>query len=202
DPATDSFSDTGSLLGPVSRAKAVSLPDGRVLVLPTTPPGTPGLPFVQIYEPANGTFVQGPGVPSFMGGAVALLPSGKVLLAGTDIGDLRRAVLFDPGPAGARQFAVTDTGSMQTHHAFGTATVLLDGRVLIAGEASAELYDPAQGTFTDAGPLVAPRQGHTATLLPENGRVLLAGGTLDGQKSGEVFDLALGSLYFLDLQYP
>jgi hypothetical protein len=54
--------------------------------------------------------------------------------------------------------------------------------VLIAGGenftsslASAKVYDPAAATFTATGGMSVPRQGHTATLLP-NGRVLIAGG--------------------------
>jgi hypothetical protein len=63
-----------------------------------------------------------------------------------------------------------------------TATLLSDGRVLVAGGgdgseavASAELYDPKTATFSPTGSMATGRDDHTATLLSD-GRVLIAGG--------------------------
>ncbi|XYH96310.1 Kelch repeat-containing protein [Sorangium sp. So ce1128] len=69
-----------------------------------------------------------------------------------------------------------------------TATLLPDGRVLVAGGlqqegvfddaielASALVYDPALDAWLPAAPMSQARWGHTATLLP-GGRVLVTGG--------------------------
>ena len=64
-----------------------------------------------------------------------------------------------------------------------SATLLQDGEVLFTGGenasseplASAELYNPATGTFSPTGSMTSSRFGATATLLA-NGEVLMAGG--------------------------
>jgi hypothetical protein len=79
-------------------------------------------------------------------------------------------------------------GRMTTPRFGHTATLLPDGKVLIAGGspttnyrpgtmvlASCEIYDPWTNTFTPASPLTVTRMAHTATLL-NNGRILIAGG--------------------------
>lgn len=80
----------------------------------------------------------------------------------------------------------TLTGSLTNGVASHTATLLPNGKVLLAGGtdqrtsafASAELYDPVAGNWTGISPLNQARFAHTATLL-NNGLVLVAGGATD-----------------------
>lgn len=94
---------------------------------------------------------------------------------------------------------------MRTPRAAHTATLLTNGKVLIAGgwvdigatTATAELYDP-RGGFMPTGDMTTPRYYHTATLLPD-GRVLIAGGNMrDGlallpSNSAEIYDPSTGT---------
>src|SRR5437868_6761611 len=89
----------------------------------------------------------------------------------------------------------TATGNLATARANHTATLLPNGKVLVAGGAgtSAELYNPASGTWSPTGSLVTARGFHTATLLP-NGKVLVAGGLGDELlASAELYDPASGT---------
>ena len=105
--------------------------------------------------------------------------------------------------------AFTPTGSMITARSYGiSATVLTDGKVLIAGgyteglpiwgsapTAAAEIYDPATGTFSPTGSMNSARALHSATLLLD-GRVLIAGGYGFGgscQTSAELYDPSTGT---------
>jgi len=72
---------------------------------------------------------------------------------------------------------------MDTARNLRSATLLPDGTVLVAGGygnsgylSSAELYDPAVGTWSSAGSMNSARYDHSAILLP-NGTVLVAGGS-------------------------
>ncbi|MGD0411026.1 MAG: kelch repeat-containing protein [Verrucomicrobiota bacterium] len=85
---------------------------------------------------------------------------------------------------------------MNAARAYHTATLLRDGKVLVAGGMgdrlqtldSAELYDPATGTWTLTGPMNHPRRLHMATLLAD-GRVLVTGYSTN---VSEIYDPATG----------
>jgi len=95
--------------------------------------------------------------------------------------------------------APAPVAGMATPRDAHTATLLTDGRVLVtggfAGEGqapltSAELFDPASGTWQQVGDLAVGRGGHAAALLGD-GRVLIAGGWVSSQTytaTTEVFD--------------
>lgn len=121
-----------------------------------------------------------------------LLANGRVLAAGgrlmapsNPLVALRSAEVYDP-----RSGVWTPTGSMNDARWRHTATLLPDGRVLVAGGFgdpytpganaqpvldTAEIYNPATGTWTRTGNMVTRRALHVAQLLPD-GRVLVAGG--------------------------
>ena len=89
------------------------------------------------------------------------------------------------------------TAPMANAREFHTATLLPNGKILVAGGSgniSAELYDPSTGTWTTTGSMANARSEQTATLLP-NGKVLVAGGggTTDVLASAELYDPYTGA---------
>jgi hypothetical protein len=118
------------------------------------------------------------------------------------------AVLHVPTGAGATlsgSGTFVSTGSMTVARGSQTASLLPDGRILIAGGsnrdndlASAELYDTKTGAFAATGSMTTGRSGHSATALP-GGLVLIAGGgdyaggTTNYHASAELYDTKSGS---------
>jgi hypothetical protein len=71
---------------------------------------------------------------------------------------------------------------------FHTATFLPAGTVHVIGGGNAitEIYDPTQSGFLQSISLQLPRTNQTATLLPNNGGILVCGGILPNQTLGNV----------------
>ena len=192
DPNSGTWSSTGNTANPLlNRHAATLLRDGKVLVVVQDG--------AEVYDPESGTWtatgqmVRG---PDFDGDTATLLRDGKVLVTG-----VRGAQLYDPDSG-----AWTATGTMTPPLLWHTATLLADGKVLAVGGVaddqanlndpvySAQLYDPATGTWTGAADLHAwftgGAGGHTATLL-RDGKVLVAGLTAsDGSplSAVEIYD--------------
>jgi N-acetylneuraminic acid mutarotase len=157
----------------------------------------------QLYDPITNTWSQA-GIIAYQRGShtATRLTDGRVLVAGgfgdTGVGgnpETDLTEIYDPIANGWGRGA-----TMLSTRAFHTATLLADGRVLVAGGESAtgpylattELYDPITNRWTFAGPLSATRGAHTASLLPD-GRVLVAGGWGSGPDttaSAEIYEPA------------
>jgi len=151
----------------------------------------------ELYDPATGRFNDAGQVSRILHTAT-VLANGDVLLAG-GFADSSGGETYGPSNTAdlrkAGSGAIQPTGSMNSYRADHSATLLQDGRVLLAGGyagstnkpiQTADLYDPTTGKFTSAGDMAAPRSGHSAVLLP-NGRVLIVGG---GAAGAEFYDPA------------
>src|SRR3989454_4443153 len=141
------------------------------------------------------------------GAASVLFQDGRTLITGgvSASGALASVELFDTTGHFCAAPLCVPPASMNFARSKHTATLLQDGRVLVAGGiggggtpvASAEVYDPAANTWTVTGSLLMARSGHTASLL-QNAAVLIAGGDSSGvaQSSLEIYDPATGAFAF------
>jgi hypothetical protein len=214
DPTTGAFTATGSMVAARFDHTATLLPGpgGKVLIVGgNLPDGSTAS--AELYDPGTGTFTAtGPTIIARDRHTATLLQNGKVLIAGGSGFNAVNTELYDPATG-----TFGDTGAMAKNRNGHTATLLASGKVLVAGgispghpstfEASAELYDPPTGTFTDTGSMTIFRDDHTATLL-KSGKVLVAGGdTVESgdsvaASSAELFDpdtntfAATGSMIF------
>lgn len=203
DPANGIWTFTGDLSSALDGQTATLLPSGKVLVAGGFDNNFNFVLSSELYDPALGVWTT-TGDLNFgrSGHTATLLPSGKVLVAGGFYTPNfnRSAEVYDPD---SESWTVTGSLTAAAGRYNHTATLLPNGKVLAAGGtddngfslATAELYDPASGTWTATGSFSTKRTNHTATLLP-NGKVLIAGG-LDtfgnAQVSAELYDPALGT---------
>ena len=200
DPTTNGFSRAENMREKRSSHTATLLPNGKILIAG----GFNGnyLDSAEIYDPATGKFALTTKMTTARSGHVAvLLNNGKVLLAGgvgTGWTFLASAEIYDPASN-----AFTHTGAMTTARESHTVTLLKDGQILITGGhqgrraatkiySSCEIYNPANGAFTQTGNLTVKRHKHDAVLLAD-GRVLIVGGSDERDGAGayrnaEIYD--------------
>jgi hypothetical protein len=197
------FSATGSMGAARQSHAAVSLPGGKVLVVGGAGPGFVALASAEIFDPAGnggaGSFSPtGSMSQARISPFIALLPSGKVLVAGGVASSvaLTSAEIFDPaGNGGAGSFS--STGSMVVARTQTEAVMLTGGKVLIPGGSSntAEVFDPGGnggvGSFSATGTMATVRFSATVTALL-NGKALIAGGNGVGTELSELFDPTVG----------
>ncbi|MFC1727828.1 kelch repeat-containing protein, partial [Patescibacteria group bacterium] len=213
----DTWEETGNLVGDTDYGgrymhTATLLNNGKVLAVGGY--NNVGLYFssAQLYDPSTNTWSN---TTNLLGGDIdgkrdshtaTLLNNGQVLVVGGRSDNLSSAQLYDSDTGTwtrtSNLLGGTDYGGRQNH----TATLLNDGKVLVAGGdgssdtfSSAQLYDPSTGTWANTGNLIGgatngARNLHTATLL-DDGKVLVSGG-LSGASalsSAQIYDPATGT---------
>lgn len=211
---------TGDLIDSRYAATATALTNGQMLIVGGVASENSYTASAELYDPETGGFTRTGSLS--IGRAyhtAALLKDGRVLVAGgigADGQPVAAAEIYDPASG---KFSATGK-LMESRYDF-TATTLPNGKVLLAGGNTntqatvnldtAELFDPAAGTFGAGGnitryydpstekfyykgKLTAPRGKHTATPL-KDGTVLIAGGGDAGgvaQATAELYDPASG----------
>ena len=180
---------------------ATLLNDGTVLVAGGIGSGGVGyLAHVEKYYPGLDWGLRTPMGTARAFHTATLLANGLVLVAGgktTGEVVLNTTEIFNNTGAGGVGIWSPEA-SMNTARHLHTATLLNDGRILVAGGyngasssyASVEIYDPVTNAWGEVENLSTSRAGHTATLLP-NGKVLVVGGhssTIGVLNTAEVYD--------------
>ncbi len=212
-PTSNSWRAVAPMDAPRRMHSSIRLHDGRVLVIGGTnlAAGSP-LPAAQqeqaeVYDPQRDSWSPaGGGLPSLSGEAATLMPDGSVLVTGASTGTgfaTTGAELFDPGTNRWRP----TTWPMATPRYGHTATLLLDGKVLLVGGyttqqqqvsggviypvsellTTSEMFDLRGNTGIRVGYSRIPRFEHTATLL-RNGTVLVVGSAYASNADSQILD--------------
>jgi hypothetical protein len=220
DPVTSTFTGTGDMSVARSGQSATLLPDGRVLIAGGGVRGS--LATAELYDPSTGVFTPtGNMVTGQAGHTATLLNNGKVLITGGEIESTSNWPIVAPpelyDPATGTFSTTGDYADRNTGSIYGTwglvdvpAALLPNGAVLIAGEPTAELYDPAMAIFSLTDKMTAYTfwgpsnpgyiSGRTATLLTD-GKILLVGGENEdlGWFMAELYDPSPGKFNTLGL---
>jgi hypothetical protein len=206
DPGSGAWTQTQRLAAARSGASAVTLEDGRVLIVgvPKSREGDPvPLASAEVYDPASGRWSSA--------GALSAARVGFVLVALRDGGAIAAGGFGEPGASGHAYLSTVDrfdpvanswspTDNLSTPVAGATGIRLADGRVLLAGgsarepaqtsddpnsfvsglSADARLFDPATGRWTATTPMPSPRAGASAVLLEDGSAVFVGGSVSEG----------------------
>jgi len=201
-PVTNTWSATAPTISAQRRwHRAVRLADGRVLVVGGYQPF--GGPVAELYDPAANTWTEtAPSActaPDRTSLEATLLDDDTVLVSGPWYVE---ETCYEPEPLteelydpSTNQWAAADR--LAVPRAYHSATRLPGGHVVVVGGRhntnlsgesgtveTTELYDPSTGTWSLDTPLSQAPYHHAAVLL-DNCKVLVAGGSLDGDPQSQ-----------------
>ena len=179
DPATGTWSITGSLAREAWLMAVTLCPDGKVLASGGT--GAGGLTF-ELYDPGTGTWGPPGSLPEpHMSHVGVRLSDGKVLVVGGNKPATTSCALYDPGTG-----ISSATGDLATSRFYHAGVVLNDGRVLTGGGSSSgsdivsscEIYDPGSGLWSYTGSLSEGVGFHVVFTKLPGCDVLATGGSV------------------------
>lgn len=194
DPATGAWVGTSPMSTPRFEHSATLLADGKVLIVGGQGPAEDAggrltaLASTELFDPAAGGFVTS--TPLSEGranhAAVGLVDQSVLVVGGAGGNNADRSLasveLFEP-----RTGSWTTIEDLTTERTGHTATLLADGRVLVAGGevrqgsrtslGKAEIYDPQGREWRSAGEMSCPRSEHAAVLLGDGTVLVMAGDT-------------------------
>lgn len=186
DPSSGTWKASTALRAARYAMTGTLLAGGKVLVAGGSTAALDALNSSEIYDPTTKTWTLGTKmVQPRADYASIMLGTGKILFAGGENisgVSINNAELYNSSTG-----KFTATGNMTAPRVEHTAVLLSNGKVLVSGGnnqtlggatplASAELYNPATGTWSATGSMSNARAGHTSTVL-HNGNVVTAGGS-------------------------
>lgn len=192
-PDSNTYTPTGSMGTARSQAGAILLPSGKVLLVGGQSARFSATSLIESYDPVTQTFgIEGNLASARSSASVSMLADGRILVAGGYVPPpdnnhggsiLASAEILKQPMATATPLA----HSMTTPRTDASSSILLDGRILVAGGrngsnvlASAELFSDLLDTFTAAGSLATPREHASSALLPDGSVVLIGGRDASG----------------------
>ena len=206
DANTGSFTATANMSVERDGHTMTPLPNGDILVAGGIDQNFDGRASAELFIPSKQIFRRtGHMTTPRVDHTATLLPDGTVLLAGGTSQTFGRAsghILASAEIYHPNSGSFVATGKMSSPRFDHTATLLPNGLVLIAGGSqlpsglpginlnTAEIYNPATGTFKPTGNMNMARADATANLL-RNGKVLIAGGA--DERSAELYDPSTGT---------